>query len=66
MSDRNDPPAGGLDAYIEAAAGLLAIPLDPAWIGAVGSNLAVLRAAAAHVAEFSLPDEADAAPVYEA
>lgn len=66
MSERNDPPADGLDAYIEAAAGLLAIPLDPAWIGAIGSNLAVLRAADAHVAAFSLPDEVDAAPVYEA
>ena len=66
MSERNEPPAGGLDAYIEAAAGLLAIPLDPTWIGAIGSNLAVLRAAAAHVAEFPLADAVDAAPVYEA
>jgi hypothetical protein len=66
LSEPNDSPRGGLDAYIDAAAGLLAIPLDPAWIGAIGSNLAVLRAAAAHVAEFPLPDEAEAAPVYEA
>jgi hypothetical protein len=45
---------------------LLSIPLDPAWMGAVGSNLAVLRAAADQVGAFPLPDEAEPAPVYEA
>lgn len=67
MSESNDtPPDGGLDAYIAAAARLLAIPLDPAWIGAIGSNLTVLHAAATQVGDFALPDEAEAAPVYEA
>ncbi|MDB5645584.1 DUF4089 domain-containing protein [Methylobacterium sp.] len=67
MSEQNDtPPAGDLDTYIAAAAGLLSIPLDPAWMGAVGSNLAVLRAAADQVGAFPLPDEAEPAPVYEA
>lgn len=62
----DDTPPGSLDAYIHAAAGLLAIPVDPAWLGAIGSNLTVLRAAADLVAGFPLPDEAEAAPVYEA
>ena len=67
MSESNDtPPDGGLDAYIAAAARLLAIPLDPAWIGAIGSNLTVLHAAATRVGAFDLPDEAEAAPVYTA
>lgn len=58
------PPAP--DAYIAAAAGLLAVPLDPAWIGTIAGNLSVLRAAADLVGGFPLPDEAEPAPVYGA
>lgn len=53
-------------AYVAAAAALLGLPLDPAWAASVGDNLAVLRAAAERVAAFPLPDEAEAAPVFEA
>lgn len=60
------PPATDPEAYIAAAAGLLAIPLDPAWVGAIAGNLGVLRAAADLVGGFPLPDEAEPAPVYEA
>ncbi|NEU12824.1 DUF4089 domain-containing protein [Methylobacterium sp. BTF04] len=67
MSETNaPPPATGPDAYITAAAALLAIPLDPAWIGAIGSNLSVLCAAADLVGGFPLPDAAEPAPVYTA
>lgn len=54
------------DPYIAAAAALLALPLDPAWTATIASNLGVLRAAAALVGDFPLPDEAEPAPVYEA
>ncbi|KQP50894.1 DUF4089 domain-containing protein [Methylobacterium sp. Leaf108] len=53
-------------AYVEAAAGLLGLPLDPAWAAGVADNLAVLSAAAERVAAFPLPDEAEVAPVFEA
>ena len=55
-----------LDAYAAAAAALLGLPLDPAWTGPVTANLRVLAAAAGLVEGFPLPDEAEAAPVFEA
>lgn len=65
-TDRAGTAAGGLDAYIDAAAALLAIPLDPAWVASIGANLTVLGAAADLVAGFPLPDEAEPAPVFAA
>ena len=38
---------------------------DPAWQPAVRANLELTFRLAALVAEFPLPDEADAAPVFE-
>ncbi|MGV7029487.1 DUF4089 domain-containing protein [Methylobacterium symbioticum] len=55
-----------LAAYAAAAAPVLGLTLDPAWIAPVVANLRVLRAAADLVAGFPLPDEAEAAPVFEA
>jgi Protein of unknown function (DUF4089) len=55
-----------LDAYIAAAARVLDLPIDPAWQPAVRANLELTLRLAAAVAEFPLPDEADAAPVFEA
>lgn len=55
-----------LDAYIDAAADLLAIPLDPAWKPTVRMNLAATLTLAAMVDEFALPDETEPAPVYRA
>ncbi len=60
------PMAPDLAAYAAAAAPLLGLALDPAWIEPVCRNLAVLSAAADLVAGFPLPDEAEAAPVFEA
>ena len=55
-----------LDAFIDAAAAALDLPLDPAWKPDVKANLAVTLGHAATVAEFALPDEAEPAPIYKA
>jgi hypothetical protein len=55
-----------LDAFIAAAARMLALPIDPAWLPAVRSNLDVTLKHAAAVAEFNLPDDAEPAPVFRA
>jgi Protein of unknown function (DUF4089) len=59
-----DPDA--LDAYIDAAARALAIPVEPAWRPSVRANLELTLRLAASVRDFPLPDEADPAPVFEA
>ena len=53
-----------LDDFIAAAAGALALPLEPDWQAAVKANLTVTLKHAATVAEFELPDAAEPAPVY--
>lgn len=60
------PAPDKLDAFIDAAAAALDLPLDPAWKPAVKTNLAVTLGHAASVAEFALPDEAEPAPIYKA
>ena len=55
-----------LDAYIDAAAQALGIPVEPAWKPAVRGNLEVTFRLAALVTEKPLPDEAEPAPVYRA
>lgn len=55
-----------LDAYIAAVARLLALPIDPLWLPAVRSNLEATLKHAAAVAEFTLPDDAEPAPVFRA
>lgn len=54
------------EAYATLAAPLLGLALDPAWMGPITANLRVLAAAAELVAGFPLPDEAEAAPRFEA
>lgn len=54
------------EAHARACAGLLGLDLDPAWIGPITANLRVLTAAAGLVAAWPLPDETEAAPVFEA
>jgi len=58
--------ADKLDAFIDAAAAALDLPLDPAWKPAVKANLEVTLRHAATYADFPLPDEAEPAPVYKA
>jgi hypothetical protein len=55
-----------LDDLIAAAAHVLALPIDPAWLPAIRMNLDITLRQAALVSEFALPDDAEPAPVFEA
>jgi hypothetical protein len=59
-------PSHPLDAYIEASAEALAIPIKPEWKGEIRANLEVTFKLATLVAEKELPDDAEPAPVYQA
>jgi 1-carboxybiuret hydrolase subunit AtzG-like len=59
-------PADPLDSLIDASAQALALPLDPAWKGAVKANLDVTLRLAGAYADFPLPDDAEPAPVFTA
>jgi hypothetical protein len=61
VSDNPDP----LDAYIDAAAAALAIPIQPEWKSEIRANLAVTFRLAALVGEKELSD-AEPAPVFKA
>jgi hypothetical protein len=61
-SEKHDP----LDAFIDAAAAALDLPIDPAWKADVKTNLQVTLRHAALVSEFALPDDAEPAPVFKA
>ena len=63
---RKPPARDPLDAFVDAAAHALALPIEPAWKGAVKANLAVTLALAASFADFPLPDDAEPAPVFTA
>jgi hypothetical protein len=58
--------ADPLDDFMTAAAAALNLPLEADWRPAVKTNLAVTLTHAALVGEFSLPDDAEPAPVFEA
>ncbi len=60
-TDRND-----LDAFIDAAAKVLDLPIDSDWKPAVRENLSVIFARAHRLTDFPLPDEGDPAPVFKA
>lgn len=55
-----------LDDYIDALSAALSLPINPAWKPAVKMNLEVSLRMARLVDEFSLPDEAEPAPIYVA
>jgi hypothetical protein len=55
-----------LDAYIDAAAAALNIPIQPEWKAEIRANLDVTFKLGALVAEKELPDDAEPAPVYQA
>jgi len=55
-----------IDAYIDAAAQALGIPVKPEWKPAVRANLEVTFRLAAQVAEKELGDDAEPAPVFRA
>ena len=51
-------------AYVDAAAALIGLPLDPAHRPGVVLNLERIAQMAALIAEFPLPDAAEPAPVF--
>jgi hypothetical protein len=53
-----------LDGFIDAAAKVLDLPLEPAWRPAVRTNLQVILAQGALFANFCLSDEAEPAPIF--
>jgi hypothetical protein len=53
-------------ALIDAAAAMLALPIEPEWKPEITAHLAVLLQLALSVAEFELADEAEPAPIFEA
>ena len=58
--------ADPLDAFITAAARALDLPTERTWLPAIRANLRVTLQHAATVAEFTLPDDAEPAPVFKA
>jgi hypothetical protein len=54
-----------LEAYVDAAAELVGMPLDPAHRPGVVLNLGRIAQMAALVMEFPLPDDTEPAPVYQ-
>jgi hypothetical protein len=59
-------PSDPLDDFVQSAARVLALPIEPQWLAAIKANLAVNLRLAAFVAEFALPDEAEPAPIFTA
>jgi hypothetical protein len=51
-------------AYVDAAAKLIGLPIDPAHRPGVVANLERIAQMAALVMEFDLPEETEPAPVY--
>ena len=58
--------ADPLDAYIDAVAKALALPVEDAWKPAVRANLEISLRPAGLVDEFALSDEAEPASVFAA
>ena len=61
MSDHED-----FDAWLDANAALLGIPVAPEWRDSVLLHLRITREHAQRVMEFTLPDDDDPAPVFRA
>jgi hypothetical protein len=59
-------PPDPLDGFVAAAARALALPVEPQWFPTIRANLEVNLRMAAFVAEFSLPDESEPAPIFRA
>jgi hypothetical protein len=53
------------EAYVDATARLIGLPIDPAHRPGVVLNLQRIAQMAALVMEFPLPEETESAPVYE-
>ncbi|HEX7882932.1 MAG TPA: DUF4089 domain-containing protein [Afipia sp.] len=55
-----------LDSYIDAAAAVLELSIEPAWKPDIRANLDVSLKMARMVQQFPLPDEIEPASIYEA
>ena len=62
----NAPRSDQLDDFIDAAACLLDLPIEPAWKDAVKGHLEVTLRLAGSFADFPLPEETEPAPVFMA
>ena len=60
------PKSDAIDAMVAAGAKALSLSIDPAWQPNVKFNLQLILRHAALVDEFSLPDDAEPAPVFRA
>ena len=58
------PASSDLEAHVDAAARLLALPIAPAHRPGVILYMGVIAAAAALVMEFALPEAVEPAPVF--
>lgn len=55
-----------LDAYMDAVASALGLPIEESWKPTISANLAVSLKMARMVEAFALPDESEPAPIYAA
>jgi Protein of unknown function (DUF4089) len=55
-----------LNAFVDAAAQALKIPVDDAWKPAVRMNLQLVLQHAARIDAFPLPEDAEPAPIFRA
>ena len=55
-----------LDDFIDAAAGALALPIEPQWRPAIRNNLEITLKLARLVDEFPLAEDSEPAPVFRA
>ena len=58
--------ADPLDAYIDAVATALGLPVEESWKPIIRTNLAMTLKMARSVDEFALPDETEPASIYAA
>lgn len=59
-------PDAALDAYVEAALTVNAIPVAPEWLAQIRFNLVIGLRHARAVDAFALPDEAEPAAIFSA
>jgi 1-carboxybiuret hydrolase subunit AtzG-like len=64
MGEKLSDPASDAAAYVDAAAALIGLPLDPAHRPGTVLNLQRIAEMAALVMAFPLPDDTEPAPVF--
>jgi hypothetical protein len=64
MPDPSPDTVASLEGFVDSAAALLALTLDPEHRPGVVASFARLQATAAPLMAFSLPEDLDAAPVF--